>query len=119
MNQRQITLWRAQAFVGLPRGKRVGQRLGIGQPDVLDREARQAAGDIAGVLAAFDHARHPVERGIGVGAPERLVKGADEVEVAFLAFVVEGHAALHRLGQGGTVEHGLRRQLEEGLRHVE
>ncbi len=57
------------------------QARGIGHPDVLRRRDHQAAGDEAGVLAGLEHARHPVERGVGVAAPDALDEGADHVVV--------------------------------------
>ena len=79
LDQGQLALRRAQALVGLPGGEGLDEGLGVGQADVLDGEAHQAPRDVAGVLAADNHAREPVERGVGVGAAQRLVQRADKV----------------------------------------
>ena len=47
------------------------ERLGIGQPDVLAGQDHHAPGQETGVLARLDHAGHPVEAGVGVGARAR------------------------------------------------
>ena len=87
------------------------QRARIGQADVLDRHAHQAAGEIQAVFAGFEHARQPVERRVGVGGTHALVQGGNQVEVLFAALVVEQHlAAEHGLDRGGLqhaiVRHG-------------
>ena len=105
LGEGQLALGRADALVGLPGRDALDQGLGIGEADVLDGEAHQAAGDVARVLAARQHARQPIERRVGVGAPERLVQGGNQVVVALLALVVERRAALDDPRQLGRVEH--------------
>ena len=58
------------------------ERLRVGQADVLDRHADDAAGDEEPVLAAVEHAREIVERRVGVGAAHRLVQRRDQIVVA-------------------------------------
>ena len=99
LRDRQLALGRAQPVVGVPRRQRLLQRVGIGHADVLDGEAHEAAGDVLGVLAAVEHAREPVERGIDVGAAQRLVQRADQVVVRFLRLVVERRALLQQRRQ--------------------
>ena len=119
LDQGQLALGRAQALVGLPGGDRMGKRVGLGEADVLDGEAHQPPGDVAGILAARHHAGEPIERRVGIGPAQRLVQGADQVEVAVLVLVVERQALLHRLHQPRPVEERLGRQLREGLDHVQ
>ncbi len=54
----------------LLRGDADEQRLRIGHADVFAGEADQAAHDVERVFARFEHAREPVERGVGVGAAQ-------------------------------------------------
>ena len=81
LRQRQLAFGRAEPLIG--RGGRVAhqQRLGIGEADILDGDADQAAGDEERILAALQHAGEPVERRIGIGAAHRLVPGGDEIVV--------------------------------------
>ena len=50
------------------------------------------------VLAALEHHRQVVERGVDVGSAHRLDVGRDVVVVAVAGTVVERRAALHRVG---------------------
>ena len=115
---------------------RVGheQCRGVGVADVLGGADHDAAGDELGVLAGVEHAREPVEHGVGVAAAHRLDEGRDDV-VVHVAGLVVGQAAAgvglaHVLGEdperGGRgtvgplavrrrVDH-LARQLERGER---
>ena len=77
------------------------QRLRVGVADVLRGEDDHAAGDEARVLAALQHHRQVVERGVDVGAAGRLDPGRYEVVVAVaLAVVVE------RLALQGVLDRG-------------
>ena len=123
LGQRQLAFRGAEEIVGLLGGKRLGKRRGIGEADVLRGEAHQAAGDIKRVLAAGQHPRQPVERGVGIGRAQGLVKGADQVVMAFARLVVERRAFLHRRDQGPGVEHRslsviTHRQREQLLRQI-
>ena len=85
---------------------RVGhkQRLRIGVADVLGGEDDHTAGDEARVLAALQHHRQVVERGIGVGPASRLDPGRDEVVVAIALAVVVERLALQRVLDRGDVD---------------
>ena len=67
--------------------RRVGddERVGVGEPDVLGREDHEPARDEARVFARFDHAREPVEPGVGIGAADRLDERGDDVVVLVVA----------------------------------
>ena len=66
---------------------RVGddERVGVGEADVLGREDHEPARDVARVLAGFDHAREPVEPGVGIRAADRLDERGDDVVVLVVA----------------------------------
>ena len=89
---------------------RLLQRARVGQADVLDGHADQAARDVHAVLAGLQHARQPVQRGVHVARAHGFVQRRDQVEVLFAALVVEQHLALH------GVLHGLRGELARGRR---
>ena len=100
------------------------QRLRVGVADVLAGEDHHPPGDELRVLAALDHHREVVERGVGVRAARRLDPGGDRV-VVLVAALVEAHGAplqrvlgereRHRLalagGRGGELE-----RLQRGAR---
>src|SRR5690606_35710627 len=80
-------LWRAQAFVSL--GRVVGDLQGarIGQSDVLPGHAHDAAREVAWVRAAIQHAAQPVQRSVGIRAPDRLVQSGYLIVEAIAALV--------------------------------
>ena len=80
------------------------QRLRVGVADVLGGEDDHAAGDEARVLAALQHHRQVVERGVDVGAAGRLDPGRDEVVVAVALAVVVERLALQRVLDRGDVD---------------
>jgi hypothetical protein len=86
--QRELAFRAAEPFVGLARVERHAQRARIGEADVLDRHAHEAPADVERVRAPVEHAHHPVERGVSVGAAHCLVKRRDLV-VELLAALVE------------------------------
>ena len=53
-------------------GHHQGQR--VGHADVLAGQDDQAPGDEPGVLARLEHAGQPVEAGVGIRAPDALMK---------------------------------------------
>jgi hypothetical protein len=59
------------------------------EPDVLGSEAHQPARHVHRVFARLQHAREPIEAGIGVGVADRLVQRADEIEVLLAGAVIE------------------------------
>ena len=112
-----------QRAVALGRGGQVQDRLGqveatLGQADVVERggagghhldrrrvrhadvlrgKDQHAPEQIAWILAGVDHARHPVQGGVRVGAAQALDEGADGVVVGVALLVVQHRAALDRL----------------------
>ena len=89
---------------GLLRGHGQDEGLGVGQAHVLGGEAHQAARDVERVLAGLQHARQPVEAGVGVGVADRLVERADDVEVLLARAVVEEGLAREGLLHGREVD---------------
>ena len=57
------------------------ERARVGVADVLGREDHDAARDEERILARLEHAREPVERGVGVAAAQGLDEGRDDVVV--------------------------------------
>ena len=95
----ELALGRAQKVVGVLGGVGDHQRLRIGQADVLDRHAHDAAREIKRVLAGIEHAGEIIQRGVGIGAAHRLVQRRDQIVVAVLLLVVDRRAPLHDLLQ--------------------
>ena len=54
-------------------GNCLGERLRVGQPDVLRGEANQPPRDVERVFASLQHPAQPVERGVGVAVAQTLV----------------------------------------------
>ena len=73
------------------------QRLRIGEADVLGGRDHEPAGDEARVLPRLDHARQVVQRGVDVGAADRLDERADHVVVLVALAVVAQQRAVDRL----------------------
>ena len=74
---------------------RDGQRLWVGQADVLGGEDDQPARDEHHVLACLEHAGHPVDGRVGVAAADALDEGGHDVVVLVAGPVVEEVALLH------------------------
>ena len=74
------------------------ERARVGVADVLAREDEHAPQDEERVLARLEHAHHPVDRGVRVGAAHRLDERADDVVVLLAGLVVEERRLL--LGRG-------------------
>src|SRR5450759_3845326 len=81
----------------LLRGHRDGERLGVGQPDVLGREDDEPASDEHHVLARLQHPCHPVDSRVGVAAADALDQRGDDVVVLVAGAVVQEVALLQRL----------------------
>src|ERR1035441_3749881 len=94
------------------------QRARVGQPDVFDGHAHQAARDVQAVLAGLQHARQPVERGIGIARPHGFVQRRDQVVVLFARFVVEQHLALDGVLHGRFGKFVRRRSGYGGFQRV-
>ena len=83
-------------------GGRQGGR--VGQADVLAGQDHQPAGDEPRVLPRLDHPGQVVQRGVGVGAADRLDEGAGDV-VVLVALPVVAHRGLVDGGlRGGQVD---------------
>ena len=119
LGDRQFALGRAEPVVGVPGGERLHQCLRVGEADILDRGAGEAAQDVDRVLAAGQHARQPIERRVGIRAAQRFVQRADQIVMALLALVVERRAALDEGGELAGPERRLARQAVDLLDEVE
>ena len=64
------------------------KRLRVGVANVLGSLDHNAASDELGVLTRIDHARKPIDRGIGVATTHGLNKRADDVVVHVTVFVI-------------------------------
>ena len=69
------------------------QRLWIGIADILGSLNHDASGDKLGILPRIDHARKPVDRGIGVATAHGLNERTDNVIVHVAVFVIRKTAA--------------------------
>ena len=76
LGEGQGALGQADEVDGLLRGHGQDQRLRVGEAHVLGGEAHQPARDVERVLAGLEHAREPVEPGVGVRVADRLVQRA-------------------------------------------
>ena len=102
------------------RGGRHGERIRIRHADVFRGEAHEAPQDVHGVFAPLEHAREPVERGVGIGSPQGLVKCGDEIVVLLTRLVVEQRLALGGLAhQPGIDPAALACQGRGGFENVQ
>ena len=85
----QPRLGQADVLDRLRRGDRDEQSLRIGVADVLGGEHDHPPGDEARVLAALEHHREVVDRGLDVARARRLDPGRDRVVVRVAVPVVE------------------------------
>ncbi len=90
----QMAFGRAEEIERVLGSERDGESAGFGEADVLAGHAHHAAREIERIFAGFDHAREPVERGIGVGVAHGFVQRRDEIEVLLTGFVVAEEFAL-------------------------
>ena len=81
----------------LRRSRRHLQRLRISQANILTRQNHDATRHETRILAALQHARQIVHRGIRVRAAHRLNEGADHVIMLIARTVVADRGAVHRL----------------------
>ena len=72
----------------LLRGNRHLDPLRIGKSDVLRGQDHQPARDKERVLAAVDHAREPIDRGIRIARRDGFDERANDVVVLLAALVV-------------------------------
>mmetsp|Transcript_121880 Transcript_121880/g.339758 ORF Transcript_121880/g.339758 Transcript_121880/m.339758 type:complete len:468 (+) Transcript_121880:133-1536(+) len=104
LGQGQLAFGGAQALVGLGRVQRDAQRARVGQADVFTRHADQPAGDVAGIHAAIQHAREPVQRAVRAAAAHRFVQRGDDVVELVAALVVAAQLLAQRPLQQGLVD---------------
>ena len=78
-------------------GESDGESAGFGEADVFAGHAHNAAREIERVFAGFEHAREPVESGVGIGVADGFVQGGDEVEMLFAGFVVAEEFSLQNV----------------------
>ena len=71
--------------------------LRIGVADVLGGEDHHPAQHEQRILAGLEHARHPVDRGVGIGAAHALDERRDDAVVLVAGLVVEQRPLLQRL----------------------
>src|SRR5215467_10222249 len=94
LREREIAFGRTDEVEGIFRGERDGESSGFSEADVFAGHAHHAARDVQRIFAGFDHAREPVERGVGIRVANGFVKRGDEIEVLFAGFVVAKKFAL-------------------------
>src|SRR6185437_16478274 len=83
-----MALWRAEKIESVHRRKSDLERRRIGEADVFAGHANEAAREIEGVFAGFEHAREPVKSRVGIGIAHGLVQRGDEIEMLLARFVV-------------------------------
>src|ERR1035437_4108579 len=91
LRKRQIAFGNAQEVHRLLDRNALFEGARIGEADVFDRHADQAARDVEAILAGFEHAGQPVERGVRVTGAHGFVQRGNQVEMFLAAFVVEQH----------------------------
>ncbi len=97
LGQRQHALGQADQLERLQRRGGHHERLRVGVAHVLGGEDDHAAQDEARLLARLQHARHPVDRGVRIGAAHALDERAHDAVVLVAGLVVEQRALLQRL----------------------
>ena len=101
LGERERRLGQADVLDGVRGRDRDLQRLRVRIPDVLGRQDHHPPCDEARVLAALEHRRQVVERGVGIRPARGLDPGRDVVVVLVAGLVVAQRLALHRvLGVG-------------------
>ena len=90
----------ADKVAGLVGGNADFHGPGIRQPDVFCGKAKHPAGDIQRILAALQHAHHPVNGSVGVRIPHGFMKRGNQVVVLLAVLVVHQALPAQALGQG-------------------
>ena len=119
LHDRQFALRAAEEIIGFLGGKALLQRLWIGETDILDRGAGQAAEQEQRFLAGGEHAGKIIERGLRIGATDGFVERGDEVVMPLAILVVHRDATLQKGGQAGGVQRFGKADRKQGLRLVE
>ena len=120
LGEREIAFGQAEEVDSIARGRCRGSALRLGEADVFDGHADDAAREIHRVFAGFQHAAEPVERGVGIGVAHGFVQRGDEVVVLLAGFVVEQDAVLQSVGDDRVGDPPIRcRARGEGGRDIE
>src|SRR5436190_13286143 len=128
LRQPQLSFRTAEKVVGVLGGEGDGERPRIGEPDILDRHAHQAAREVERIFSSREHAREPIQRAIDIGAAHGFVERGDQVVVLLPGFVVDRKRLFEYLshhfwgsgtrdgggGRGGRVD-----VLEQGFERIE
>ena len=95
------------------------KRLRVGVANILGSLNHNAASDKLGILPCIDHAREPIDRGIGVAAAHRFNKRTDNVVVHVTVFVIRKPTTwigdLHVIHGNGIAFPGRRRWRSLGI----
>ncbi len=108
LGQVELRLRQTHELDGTRRGVGHDQRHRIGHADVFRCEDHEPAGDEPGVFSCFEHASHPIQRGIGVRPADALDERADHV-VVLVAPVAQCLGADRGLGVSERVTRGAAR----------
>ena len=105
LRQRQVALRRARKLNDCMAAMETARACGSAFP--MSSEAKRTIRRrCKAALRRLDHAREPVERRVGVGAPHALVERAYQVVVHLAFLVVDEHAFLVGLLHGCVVDDG-------------
>jgi hypothetical protein len=74
------------------------ERLWIGVADIFRGEPHQSSRDVERIFASLEHARQPVDRGIGIAVAHGLVQRGNQVVVLLSSLVVEKGTVLCDIG---------------------
>jgi len=97
LGEREMAFWGAEKIESIFGGESDGESAGFGEADVFTGHANHAASEIERIFAGFDHAREPIESGIGIGIADGFVQRGDEIVVLFAGFVVAEKLALENV----------------------
>jgi len=126
LRERVVALRHPDEMHRLLRRRRDDQALRIREPDVLRREDDEPPGDEHRILPGVDHPHEPVQRAVGIGAPDALDERGYRVVVGVPGAVVNERAPLERLLDRAQVDvsdalvvrrGGVCRKLERVQRH--
>ena len=122
LGQRLVAFRSPQEMNRLLRRDGLLERSRVGQSDVLDGDAHQAARQVQPVFPGFEHAGQPVERRVHVGGTNALMQRRNQIEVFLAALVVEQHLAVDRGFDGLAAENAIaghrRRQFQDVVRRA-
>ena len=101
LREGEIAFGHADEIDGVTSGHAQRERVRLGEADVFDGHADHAARDVKRIFSGFEHARQPVEGGVGIAVANRFVERGDDVVMLFAAFVVEQNTLLEGFVDGG------------------